>query len=152
MASLDTVIERWKREGVDLLPPIDLETVVTALEKTGRRYSRDVVSLYLKIGGMADNSSDSRFWSLWSLDRLASENSRYEPPYILFADFLLDSHCYCFKYKNENTSSVCVEYFIGEEPTQVADSVEHFFQLYLENPGSLEMFDEDDLAPKTAAT
>lgn len=48
----------------------------------GRNYSRGVVALYGATGGMMDGESDSRMWSLWSLNRVVSENSRYERPYI----------------------------------------------------------------------
>ncbi len=83
---------------------------------------------------------DSNLWSLWPLQRVVLENAEYDRPHILFADFLINSHCYCFKYENDEKSSVCVEYFNGEEPTRVADSVNDFFETYLRNAEKLEMF------------
>jgi hypothetical protein len=136
---MDDVLKRWRREGVSLLPPADEAGVVAELEKTGRRCSRDVVALYCATGGMAEGESDSHVWSLWPLARVVLENSRYERPYILFADFLIDSHLYCFKYDNEESSSVCVDYFNGEEPERVAESVTEFFELYLRSPEKLEV-------------
>ena len=138
---METTIEKWRREGINLLPPNEESTVIAELSKTGRKYSRDVVALYCAIGGMPDGESDSHVWSLWSLDRVISETSRYDRPYILFADFLIDSHLYCFKYENDERSSVCVDYFNGEEPEQVAASVDEFFELYLKSPKDLEMFE-----------
>jgi hypothetical protein len=44
-------------------------------------------------------------------------------------------------YENEERSSMCVDYFGGEEPERIAWSVAEFFKLYLREPGKLEMFE-----------
>src|SRR5687768_11019616 len=119
LSALDSVLKRWRREGVGLLPPGEEAAVITALSKTGRKISRDVVELYCVTGGMEDGDTD-RLWALWSLERIVSENATYERPYILFADYLINSHLYCFKYVGEATSSVHVDFFDGEEPKCVA--------------------------------
>ena len=90
---------------------------------------------------MEDGESDSHLWSLWSLDTVISETSRYSRPYILFADFLISTHLYCFKYENEEESSVRIDYVNGEEPELVAGSVEEFFQLFNTEAGKLRMFE-----------
>ena len=91
---------------------------------------------------MEDGESDNRAWSLWPLTRILSENLRYDRPYILFADFLINSHLYCFRCESDETSSVCIEYGDGEEPARVAGSVDEFFDIYLRSPRDLDMFDE----------
>jgi|SRR5918912_3428114 hypothetical protein len=141
LSVMEKVIETWQLEGLNLLPPNDEAAVIAELNKIGRKYSHDVVALYCTTGGMLDGESDSHIWSLWPLARILSENSRYNRSYILFADFLIDSHLYCFRYENDERSSVCIEYGNGDEPKQVAGSVNEFFELYLRNPGSLEMFE-----------
>jgi len=55
---------------------------------------------------MKSGRSDSHMWSLWPIERLISENARYDRPHILFADFLIDSHFYCFSYVSEEQSAV----------------------------------------------
>lgn len=90
---------------------------------------------------MRGDEFDSHAWTLWPLDRVVSENSHYNRPYILFADFLINSHCYCFTYEDDERSSVCIEYFNGEEPERVANSVNEFFETYLSNPRKLDMFE-----------
>jgi hypothetical protein len=141
LSALEKVIETWQREGVNLLPPNEEAAIIAELNKIGRKYSRDALSLYCATGGMPDGESDSHMWSLWPLTRIVLENSRYDSPYILFADFLIDSHLYCFRYENDERSSVCIEYCNGDEPKQVAGSVNEFFELYLRSPGCLEMFE-----------
>jgi len=138
--SLEATIRGWQQSGLTLLPPNSEASVHAALNATGRNYSGDVVALYCTTGGMADDQFDSRCWSLWSLDRIVSENSRYQRSYLLFSDFLIDSHLYCFKYENPERSAVCIDYFNGQEPRIVSKSVSEFFDLYVRDSDSLELF------------
>ena len=138
---MDDVLRKWRRDDVSLVPPPDEVSVVAALDKTGRRYSSDVVALYCATGGMPDGYSDAHAWSLWPLEQVVAENVSYERPHLLFADFLIHSHLYCFKYESEGRSSVCVNYFDGKELEVLAGSVAEFFEMYLKNPGALGMFD-----------
>lgn len=128
-----------------MLPPAEEANVISVLSQTGRGVSRDVVELYCITGGMKDGDS-AAFWALWSMDRVVSENANYERPYLLFADYLINTHCYCFKYLDEDKSSVHVDFYNGEEPKLVADSVTEFFRLYLTDPERLEIW---DLPPRT---
>ena len=141
MSAIETAIKNWEQERITLHPPVEGAMATAALSQTGRQYSRDVVALYCATGGMGEGESDSHLWTLWSLERVVSENSHYDRAYILFADFLLGSHCYCFKYENEERSSVCVEYFGGDEPEPVASSVQEFFKVFISDPAKLGMFD-----------
>jgi hypothetical protein len=140
LPAMKDVLASWLKEGVSLLPPADEAGVISALTKTGRRYSRDVVALYCATGGMRDGESDSHVWSLWPLEKVVAENAGYDRPHLLFADFLIHSHLYCFRYEDEGRSAVCVDYFDGREPSALAGSVGEFFDLYLKDPGKLEMF------------
>jgi len=141
MTAVETAIEKWKLEGVALNPPIEESVVVAKLSVLGRPYSRDVLGLYAAIGGMEDGYSDSHMWSLWSLERVVSETTRYDRPYILFGDFLIDSHFYCFKYENEDRSSVAVDYLNGEVPELLAESVQEFFEILNNDAARLRMFE-----------
>ena len=137
---MDDVLRRWREDGIRLLPPADEVGVRAALDETGRRYSRDVVALYLATGGMPDGELDSRAWSLWTLEQVVTQNSVYGRPHLLFADFLIHSHVYCFRYEDEERSSVLMDDFGDDEPELLAGSVSEFFELYLSNPGGLGMF------------
>jgi hypothetical protein len=141
LSAIETVIKNWEREGINLHLPIAEPFVRDTLGAVGRPYSSDVVALYCATGGMEEGESDSHMWSLWSLERVVTENSRYKRPYILFADFLLDSHLYCFKYESMETSAVCVDYFNGEEPELVARSVKEFFEAFVTDAAKLRMFE-----------
>jgi len=141
MNAIEQAIEKWKLEGVALHSPSEDSVVVTKLSSLGRPISRDVLSLYKATGGMEDSYSDSHMWSLWSLERVVSETLRYSRPYILFADFAIDSHFYCFKYENEERSLVGVDYLNGEEPEILAGSVQEFFEILNQNAARLSMFE-----------
>ena len=138
---VEHTIRKWKRDGIGLLEPQSEIAIKAALDQTRRRYSTDVLALYSLTGGMQNGESDARAWTLWSLAELVSRNSSYDRADILFADFLLNSHLYLFRYLNPNQSAVYVDYFNGCEPEMVAGSVAEFFDLYLNRPGALAMFD-----------
>ena len=138
---IDDVVRKWRKDGVSLLPPADVASVIAALDKTGRRYSRDIVALYCATGGMPDGESEDHVWSLWPLEQVVSESSSYGRPHLPFADFLIHSHLYCFRYEDEGRSSVYMDYSSDEDPERLAGSVSEFFELYLTNPGKLGMFD-----------
>jgi hypothetical protein len=143
LTTLDEVLDKWRAAGISLLPPADVAHVVSMLDRTGRKYSLDVVNFYCAFGGMKDSESDFYCVSFWPLDKVISENSSYARPHILFADFLIHSHCYCFRYEDNERSSVCVDYFNDSEPERIAESVEDFFHLYLRNPKKLGMWVEE---------
>ena len=129
-------VEGWRRDGVKLLSPDDGAAVISRLKDLGRLISRDVVELYCATGGM-DSDMDANHLSLWPLERVASENTAREYPFLLFADFLLDSHAYGLKYENADESSVYV--IAGDEPERVADSLDEFFNHLLNDPGKVWM-------------
>jgi hypothetical protein len=141
LSAIDTAMRNWERDGIKLHAPMEELVVRATLERTGRTYSSDVVALYCATGGMHDGESDSHMWTLWSMDRVIEENSRYDRPHLLFADFLIDSHFYCFRYESDETSAVCVDYLNGEEPELVARSVQEFFEAFVTNPEKLRMFE-----------
>lgn len=129
-------VERWRRDGVKLLPPEDDVAVIGRLRDLGRLISRDVVELYCATGGM-EWDMDTNLLSLWPLDRVTSENAARDYPFLLFADFLLNSHLYGLKYENADESSV---YAVGAgEPERVAGSLDEFFKHLLNDPGKLWM-------------
>jgi hypothetical protein len=123
------MIQKWERDGVTLLPPHDEEEVVRELSRLGRSFSRDVVGLYCATGGM-DDEADGECLTLWTLERMVAENLKSPRPQLLFMDFLINSHCYGLQYEDADTSSVYIDYFVGE-PERVANSLDEFFKLYL---------------------
>lgn len=141
MSAIETAIRNWQRAGITLNAALRESDVRAELDKTGRAYSRDVVDLYCATGGMDEGESDSHMWTFWSMERVVAENSRYERPHILFADFLMDSHLYCFRFESEERSAVCIDYLNGEEPEVVARSVQEFFETFVTEPLKLNMFD-----------
>lgn len=141
LSVIDEVIKKWRREGINLLPPHKEETVIGTMSRIRRNMSRDVINLYCATGGMKNGEMDSLLLSLWPFERVLSENPNYKRPYTPFADCLIDSHFYCLKYKNEETSSVYVDHLDGEGLRRVADTLPEFFELYLTIPEKIKLYD-----------
>ena len=134
LTSVDELVRRWRREGVRLLPPRGEREVVEVLRRTNRPFARDLVRLYCATGGMEDGEEDGECLSLWTPERLVEENSKHTRPQVLFMDFLINSHCYGLQPEDADTSSVYVDYFDDAPPRRLADSLEEFFRLYLNDP------------------
>lgn len=135
MESLERLIKTWTREGVALFPPADESDVIATLDALGKPYSTDVVEVYCLTGGM-DDTMDERLFSMWPLVRVLEENDAGEPAgNIPFADFLISSFWYDFRFENPARSSV----YGGYERRKLADSVNEFFALCLDNPGHLDI-------------
>jgi hypothetical protein len=140
LANIETVIDKWRREGTKFLPPMTETEVVSRLGRLGRHISRDVIQLYCATGGMADGEMDSASMWLWPLARVVAENADAGGRLLYFADFLIDSHQYFLKYERADVSSVYVEDATG--PRKVADSLDEFFRLYLSDPDKIGLWGE----------
>jgi len=144
----DRVAQRWRERGVVLLPPARDADVVRTFDQLGYPLSADVRRLYTTFGGFEDFGVDG-LWSFWSLSRLCKENddrSRHrrrnkgEPrAFVMFADYLISSHVYCFHYERADNSSVYISHD-GEslERAPVASSVGDFFEKLINKPDDVE--------------
>jgi hypothetical protein len=132
MRSLHKMIERWKREGLVLLPPEPASFVRESFHKIGAALTSDVVSMYAALGGMQE--MDREYWRLWSLSEIQAENAAGVSTGILFSDYLIN----CWSYRllpNENdTSAVVADYFDHSQCIRVANSLEEFFSMYAQDP------------------
>jgi hypothetical protein len=132
MRELHKLIDRWRREGVVLLPPEPASVVRESFEKIGATLTSDVVALYAVLGGMQE--MDREYWRLWSLPEVRSENAAGVSTSILFSDYLIN--CWSFRLvpTEDDTSSVVADYFDYSRCIPVASSLEGFFRMYPENP------------------
>jgi hypothetical protein len=78
---------------------------------------------------------DSECLSFWTVEKILREN-KLNAEYVFFADFLIASHFYAFKFKAADSSSIYV-YYGKNDRHKIADSFAEFFELYLENPERL---------------
>ncbi len=131
------VAEQWKKEGLEISPPSSEQQIVDCFQKIKKPISKDVLEFYIFTGGISEGRMDSELYSFWTLKEIIEENLRLKSEMALFADFLIFSHCYGFKYENPMISSVYIDW-LGQFPsTKVADSVEEFFDICLRNPNDL---------------
>lgn len=107
-----------------------------SLNEVGRRVSRDVLSLYGATGGMDNSHFDAYGFSMWPVNRIVRECQYIQSHDIPFADYLIDSWYYYFRYEDESRSSV----WGSADFRQLASSVEQFFELYLTRPADLDLW------------
>jgi hypothetical protein len=141
MNSIAAVITKWRADGIDLLPPADEVEITATVGRLGQLVSSDVAELYRATSGMSEGQMDALCFSLWPLDRVAAESLKHALDGVLFADFLIQSHLYLFRYEASDRSSIHVEFFDGKGPQRVARSLIEFFDLYLNSPEKVELYD-----------
>ena len=137
MTNLEQVLSRWDHQGLTLLPPLDRRRVIESLATTGKRFSEDVVKLYTLTGGIADREMDELLFTLWPLGLVSSANAcEQKLSDIAFGDVLIDACRYYFHFEDDLRSSV----YGGYEFRKLAESIDHFFELYLTDPARLDLF------------
>ncbi len=125
------MIERWKDEGLVLLPPEPESAVRATFEKVGAIAASDVIAMYTVLGGMPE--MDDEYWRLWSLAEVTGDNTKGVATGVLFSDYLINCWCYRLVANDSDTSSVVADYFNRGPCIPVASSLEKFFDMYVED-------------------
>lgn len=130
---------------MQLLPPASTAEVERTFMDLGHPVSSDVLDLYSVIGGFLGGDSD-RLWSFWSLDEIRFQNQdqklRRKRPFVMFADWLISSHVYCFRYESPDASSVFISHdgwSLEAEP--IACGVATFLEMLLDHPNEVQVWD-----------
>jgi hypothetical protein len=129
MDCLVELVDRWKAEGLQLVPAATAAEVREAFQAVNSEATPDVVTMYTTVGGM--QNMDRELWRLWSLDEIKSENATPSPDGVLFSDYLIASWCFRLKVNSDGTSAVLVDYFDGSESVQITQTLNEFVRLYL---------------------
>ncbi len=133
--SVGSLIERWKREGVEIQPPVDRTTVTQSFEAVGSKAPGDVVALFALLGGMSE--MDNEYWKMWSLQEIIEANQVQSNHGILFSDYCMDCYQYRLNPISAQVSEVWVEGFDYGPPVLIASSLADFFDAYISNPDSV---------------
>ncbi len=133
-------IKRWQEENIRLSPPNSEQQVIDCFLVIESLISKDILEFYTNFGGMIDYDMDESLLSVWTLETIMKENS-VSSELTCFADFLIESHCYAFKYENTNISSIYSNCETSDF-VKIADSVEQFFDLYLTNSNKIGLFED----------
>ncbi|MCV2422309.1 hypothetical protein [Paucibacter sp. DJ2R-2] len=131
MRNLRRMIERWKTEGLVLLPPEPAAAVCETFAKVGAKATADVVSMYAILGGMPE--MDKEYWRLWTLSDIQIENTADVATGVLFSDYLISCWSYRLIPNGDDTSAVFADYFNDDKCIRVAGSLEEFFGMYAED-------------------
>jgi hypothetical protein len=134
----DRAVQHWRERGVALLPPASETELVSTFADLGYPLSADVRKLYTTVGGFVDYQWDD-LWSFWSLGRIREMNAPEPVPFVIFADYLIVSHLYCFHYESPEVSSVYISHSGGTlEACPVARNVPEFLEKLLRDPDEVE--------------
>jgi uncharacterized protein VirK/YbjX len=133
--NLQKAVNKWKNEGLRLQKPHSATEVKTAFAKSGIAAIKEVIEMYSVFNGFADGEPDSECMTFWTVEKILAEYQK-ESQYVVFADFLFDSHWYAFKTDDENTASIHL-YYGDNETVKISNSLNEFFELYLTEPAKL---------------
>jgi hypothetical protein len=133
---LHPLIERWQACGIDVLKPELEASVRVVLGGQAGRVTSDVINLYGLLGGMSE--CDDELWEMWSLNKISEMRSNFlQIEGTVFSDYSLDAWHYLFRPVTEDVSEVWMYGFDLGPPVRIANTVEAFFKIYLENCKSL---------------
>lgn len=140
--NLGKVNRIWAQEGLELDKSLSEVEVIETFANLKILISKDVVDVYSNLGGMTDWGTDAICFSFWTIDKIVEEN-KSNSGLTFFADFLINSHLYGFKFKDEDVSSIHIYY--GENDIEkIADSFDEFFENYLTKPEKYFLFGREN--------
>lgn len=145
-STITLAVEYWRKQNVGLRPPAQVADVVAAFSRFQQIPASDVVELYQVLDGFADHQYCQNHWSLWSLEEIRTENKYNQTTDIWFADYLINSHYFSLHTEDQCTSSVYVQYQSPDGQTEafkVADSLQQFLLLLVNDPESVYVFPPD---------
>ena len=124
--SVKKVCEIWEKECLKLIEPASKNECAEKLARLKTPIAKDIIEVYSILGGMFDGESDSTLLSFWGIDQILEEN-KPNSELIAFADFLIHSHLYYFKFENEFISSIHI-WWEEDNIEKIADSFEEFLK------------------------
>ncbi len=132
---LQKVINNWKKEGLKLEKPLSSIELNKNFINSNILPSKEIIELYSEFNGFAEEELDSECMTFWTIKKIVAEHQK-DSQYVVFADFLIDSHWYSFKANDENTASVYL-YYGDDDTTKISNSFAEFFEFYLTEPSKL---------------
>jgi hypothetical protein len=136
------VEQLWKKQGLNSAKPLSEIDLIKSFSILASALSKDVIDVYSNLGGMADDDIDAICFTFWTVEKILAEN-KPNSQLTFFADFLIYSHLYGFKFENENISSIHI-YWGENQIEKIADSFSEFFENYLTKPEKYFLFGRED--------
>jgi len=128
-----TLVRRWRKEGITLLPPESSQAIAEAFARVGSVATRDVLELYSEFGGM--EPMDDGSLKIWSLAEILADNAERSEFGPIFADFLISSWSFRLKPVDADSSAVYIDHHGGPRPPElVAKSLAEFLAIYERDP------------------
>ena len=116
--SIDKIIDQWTNKKIKLSPPSTIDQIKVTENILHFKFPDDFKEFYLKLDGFADWDWTENMFSIWPLTRIIEEyNNENDKNFIVFADYLINSHQYGFK-KGKN--GIFKSY--GEQPEFISET------------------------------
>ncbi len=137
--TLNHCISKWRNEGIKLEPPLTEAAIRRLWDHFGMPVSADVLRLYTTLGGFKTGEyEEGFFWYFWPIDDVIEINTKNPSPGIRFCDHSIHIVDWEIRFENPLISSVWRVYpGDPEPPDQVADDLQSFFRIYLDDPYQL---------------
>jgi len=133
--SLEILLRRWSQEDVHALPPYGESIVRSTFLELGIDPPKDLIRLYSVIGGM--EAHDKYLWRLWPLSEVYERKDEANEFGVLFSDYLIDSWGYRIKAIDKESTAVYLDYYDGRDAILIAETLDQFFDKYLQNADEL---------------
>jgi hypothetical protein len=133
---LDRCIDKWRGQGVSLSAPISEAEIRRVWKRLDRRLSSDVACLYTTVGGFGQDYGEwdeDFYWILWPWEFLQERNFEERVDGVMFCDHSIEIAVWELRYEDDDHSSVWRAHW----NSKVAETLESFFEQYLENPWKL---------------
>ena len=96
--SIDKIIDQWTSKKIKISPPSTIDAIKVTENILNFQFPDDFKEFYLKLDGFADWDWTENMFSIWPLARIVEEyNNESNKNFIVFADYLINSHQYGFK-------------------------------------------------------
>jgi hypothetical protein len=136
MKGLDKLVQTWKQQEVELLPPEAEPRVVEVFKKFGVQPSAQVIEMYSMLGGF--ETMDAQGWRLWTLKDIEAELPDHRTGHgVLFGDYLICCWCFRLRLAAAGEMEVTLDEFDGKSPRVVAKDLASFFDAYVADPDSV---------------
>ena len=134
MSKVDTVLRRWRAQGVRLNVGASRERLTSLASLVGFSLPPDLTALYREADGMTDGEMDAWGVALWPIERVIAERDVKEVvglAWFAFGDILINSWFLRMSPRSDRTLVLI------ESTGEVFQDLGDFSEAYIDRPQSL---------------
>ena len=129
---MEELFKHWHASKVELNSPANTQQIAAFENLNGVIFPEDFRTYLLLANGFSGGSTDQSMISFWPLEDFKTISRNSMETFILFADFLIESHYYAIKLRSpENAQLGSIWAIAGQHFAFVAKSFVDFIEVYL---------------------